>query len=305
MEDIKKENMKDASHQALKEAMPDKQKQIKMYNYKLCLSISITIFLLTAAAFGYLIVNDKINYDIDLKGGLQIVITMANEPDIKQIENILNEFGPVVRSSKGLTGWSLIIQTDENVDYNNIISKLKDVGYDTSNWSVQRMGAVLGKAFLSQSIYVLFIAFIFMVATIFYLFRAALPSTFIVFSGAIDIFEAFVFSQLLGIPLSIATFTGLLLLIGYSVDTNILLTTRVLRSETGAVMDRIKLAFKTGMTMIATSIVAVLVLFFISGSQMIMHIAAVLVIGLFCDIINTWLTNASLIQIYAKRKGMV
>jgi len=108
-----------------------------------------------------------------------------------------------------------------------------------------------------------------------------------------------------GIPLSLATFVGLLLLIGYSVDTNILLTTKVLKDKSGTKSERIYRAMKTGLTMSATSLCAVVVLFFLSMSPTIVHLALILMVGLICDMLNTWITNVILIYWYTEKKGLI
>ncbi|MBU5574848.1 MAG: hypothetical protein KQA40_00025 [Candidatus Aenigmarchaeota archaeon] len=248
--------------------------------------------------------NNSIIYDIDMKGGLQILISLNNKPDIHFIENILKDYKPTIRISEGISDYTLIIQTSENVNYDEIISKLKENGYSFSNWSVQTLSASLGTSFLKQAEFVLFVAFIFMSITIFILFKNPLPSFYVVLCGVADIIETFVASQLLGIPLSLATFTGLLLLIGYSVDTDILLTTRMIKGEQSLREEKLKSALKTGLTMTGTSFCAVSVLFLISYSNVIVQIASILMIGLLFDILNTWITNASLIYWYAEKKGI-
>jgi preprotein translocase subunit SecF len=124
---------------------------------------------------------------------------------------------------------------------------------------------------------------------------------YVILSAFADIVEAFAVSQILGIKLSLATFTALLLLIGYSVDTDILLTTRVLKTE-GDTSEKIKRAMKTGMTMLATTGAALVALFAMGASPVIVQITSVLLIGLLFDVLNTWITNAGLLRWYVERK---
>ena len=96
------------------------------------------------------------------------------------------------------------------------------------------------------------------------------------------------------------------MLIGYSVDTDILLTTRALRKKDSTLNLRIYGAFKTGIFMTLTALAAVLPAFFIVTGlpDSFRQIFLILALGLFADIINTWLTNASIIKWYCQRKGI-
>jgi preprotein translocase subunit SecF len=113
--------------------------------------------------------------------------------------------------------------------------------------------------------------------------------------------ETLVFSQFLGVPLSLASIAGILLLIGYSVDTDILLTSRVLRGE-GELKARINSALKTGLTMSLTTLSAIAIVLLISSSAILTQIALILFIGLCCDLVNTWLGNAIMLRWWVEHK---
>ena len=104
--------------------------------------------------------------------------------------------------------------------------------------------------------------------------------------------------------LSAAGIAAFLMLIGYSVDTDILLTTRALKRFDISLNQRIYSAFKTGILMTITALIAVLPIFFFTTGipDSFRQIFIILSIGLFADILNTWLTNASLIKWYCERK---
>ena len=92
------------------------------------------------------------------------------------------------------------------------------------------------------------------------------------------------------------------MLIGYSVDTDILLTMRALKRKEEALNQRIFGAFKTGITMTLTSIAAITAGYIITISPMLKEIFFILIVGLFTDILATWLMNASLIKWYCDKK---
>ncbi|RMD66193.1 hypothetical protein D6817_04625 [Candidatus Pacearchaeota archaeon] len=131
----------------------------------------------------------------------------------------------------------------------------------------------------------------------------SVPSLAVIFAALADIVMTVAAVDLLGMKLSLAGVTAFLMLIGYSVDTDILLTTRVLKSEGKSINARIFDAFKTGITMTLTSFAAVFIALLItrSLSETLNQIFTILLLGLGFDIINTWLTNASIIKWYAER----
>jgi len=94
------------------------------------------------------------------------------------------------------------------------------------------------------------------------------------------------------------------MLIGYSVDTDILLTTRILKEQEGLLNERIVGAFKTGITMTLTSLLAIVIALFVvkSFSPVLTQIFTILSIGLGFDILNTWITNTSILKWYMEKK---
>ena len=145
-----------------------------------------------------------------------------------------------------------------------------------------------------------------MAIVVFLIFRTLIPSTAVVFSAFADIVMTLTLINLMGIRISTAGIVAFLMLIGYSVDTDILLTTRVLKRRDMSVNNRIFGAFKTGITMTLTSLVVVLVGYFLTSSisGIFNQIFTILIIGLGFDIMNTWLVNASLLKWYTTKKNL-
>ena len=92
------------------------------------------------------------------------------------------------------------------------------------------------------------------------------------------------------------------MLIGYSVDTDILLSTRVLKRKEGTIYDRVISALKTGLTMNLTTLSALLVALYFSNSPVLSQIMTILLIGLVIDIMNTWIQNAGILRWYMEKK---
>lgn len=254
--------------------------------------------------------NDIIYKDSSLSGGT--TITLHAELDASQIESALREKFPDVSirtiSEIGSAKPTALI-IDSTADPDELQSELEEIiGYklDSENSSVEFSGSSLGENFYRQLLIAVIISFILMSIVIFFLFRTFIPSIAVIFAALADIVVSVAVVNLLGIKLSAAGIAAFLMLIGYSVDTDILLTTRVLKKREGKVNDRIYSSFKTGIFMTITGLCAVLPAFFLITSlpDSFKQIFLILAIGLTADIINTWLTNASIIKWYAVAKRL-
>jgi preprotein translocase subunit SecF len=144
----------------------------------------------------------------------------------------------------------------------------------------------------------LILSIVVLVFTIGIYLRYNMPSFAVIVSAFADIIMTLALVNILGIKMSSAGIIAFLMLIGYSVDTDILLTNRILKKGEGSINEKIFRSFKTGITMTATSFFAFLIALIIvsSFSVILTQIFTILVIGLGFDIINTWITNVSLLK---------
>jgi preprotein translocase subunit SecF len=143
-----------------------------------------------------------------------------------------------------------------------------------------------------------------MAIVVFIIFRTFIPSLAVILAVCADILMTLVFVNLLGMKMSSAGIVAFLMLIGYSVDTDILLTTRILKRKEGSLNQRIFGAFKTGMTMTLTSMLAVAFALIVvkSFSIVLTQIFTILIIGLGFDLLNTWITNVSVLKWYVEKR---
>jgi len=145
---------------------------------------------------------------------------------------------------------------------------------------------------------------IILLVSLFFYARYSIPSMAVIASAFADIFMTLIVVNLLGIRVSSAGIVALLMLIGYSVDTDILLTMRTIKRDVGTLNKRIFESFKTGITMTLVSLFAVAAALIIVGSfsSVLSQIFTIMIIGLGFDILNTWLTNVSLVKWYLFKK---
>lgn len=189
----------------------------------------------------------------------------------------------------------------------------KDVTSKYSNVEIKQIGALYGKELQSQALKAIGISFIGMAIVVFLIFRTAVPSIAVVLSAISDIAIAVGFMNITGIDLSLGTVAALLMIIGYSVDSDILLTTRVLKRR-GTPNENIGRAMHTGLTMTTTTLAALVVMYIVSTfsylvtssvSQvnLLSDISIVLIFGLVADIMNTWLLNTGILRWHVDRSN--
>ncbi|ARS89272.1 protein translocase subunit SecF [Natrarchaeobaculum aegyptiacum] len=144
------------------------------------------------------------------------------------------------------------------------------------------------------------VAFLGMSVIAFLLFRTFVPSIAIVASAFSDLVIPLAFMSIVGIQLSLGTVAALLMLIGYSVDSDILLNNHILRRE-GDFYESTHRAMRTGITMTVTSMMAMLVMgvtAYLFGVELLASIGIILFVGLATDLMNTYMLNLSLLRWY-------
>jgi len=180
-----------------------------------------------------------------------------------------------------------------------------ETGTLPSQMMIQEIGPSLGGFFLQQSRTAIILAFIFITFLIFYYFREFVLSFAAAQSAFFDVLVAYAVLGAFHIPLTLATFAPLLMLIGYSIDTDIMLNDRMVKRKSGTKYERLHGALKTGLTMTLTAFFVMLSLLIVSyyaNISVLFDISLMMVIGLFADIIATWITNAVLVLWLLEKK---
>lgn len=169
--------------------------------------------------------------------------------------------------------------------------------------SPQGMGPELTRLYREQAQWAAISAAIAIAVIIFIAFRHFTTVGGILSVIGLDLIGVFGGMVILNIPLTLASMAGILLVIGYAIDDNVLLYSRVLKRVGEDIRDKTAGAMKTGLTMGITSASALVVLYLISTAPALKQISAVIVIGIIIDSLNTWLFNAGIIMRHAERKG--
>ncbi|MBT4870699.1 MAG: hypothetical protein HON47_03940 [Candidatus Diapherotrites archaeon] len=252
-------------------------------------------------------------------------VEYSKDPIIAQAEDIINNAITSLdddATSMAYSNEAIVLLGEEAQDFSNAKLALlgaQDILADYKEEFSKRFQAVLTeklglgedvefqKKEISQTLgqesqfaaaQILFIGFILIIIIIFISFRQVIPSVAIILAMVFDILAGLTGMALLNIPLSLTTIPALLMLVGYSVDTDIMLTTRLLKDKTGSARERATSSMKTGLTMTGTTLAALfamVIIAYFNQVEVIYHIAAILLFGLIGDVISTWLMNAPIL----------
>ncbi|MCQ8904652.1 MAG: protein translocase subunit SecF [Methanothermobacter sp.] len=273
---------------------------LKSYKPLIAIPAAITLIALLLVTF------NGLNESVDLKGGTLAELTLHKSVTQAELESLLREkLGTGDVKVLSIRGERATVQFGADLDVVKVSEALR--GTATIN-SYKSVGPVLSRQAMNQIYWAIGFAFLFMSVTVFIIFRDPVPSLAVILAAASDIIIAVGGMSILGIPLSLASVGAILMLIGYSVDTDILLTTRVLKRRKGSINERALGAMKTGVTMSISAIGSMAALYLVTvflmpEARVLSDIASVLIIGLLADILTTWLMNLGILRWYLEVKS--
>ena len=261
----------------------------------LLLALSLVLLALNTSATGL-----PVTPGIDFSGGT--AVTLVTSDSKEQLQATFAGY-PLIDIGEGIgKGKFLKFGTMDDAMYKSLSSLISQKYPDSK---VDQIGESFGKTLQSQAIIAMIMSFIGMSIVVFLSFRTFVPSAAVVLSAFADMAMTAAAMNVIGIPLTLGTTAALLMLIGYSVDSDILLTNRVLKRQ-GKLNDKLQGAFRTGIIMTSTTFAAATAMFLVSwfGQVLIIReISAVLLLGLVADVLNTWLTNAGILKWYVQKGG--
>jgi preprotein translocase subunit SecF len=272
-------------------------------HWKIWMWIPIALLLLSSCliVFNIATTGSFMKRDVELIGGKSVTFEVSDF-NLNAIKAALPY--ATVRTTSGVIK-NIIVDIPLDRDESEIISVVEANAKVSGLPTIQTTGPSIGNIFFQQAQMAFILAFIFMAITVFILFRSPVPSSIVVLCAATDIIVTIGVLIILDVSLSLPVIAALITLIGYSVDTDLVLTSELLRGQHHEIRDGIKRAMKTGMTLTLTTLVALVAMYFVSGSLIIEQIAFVLIIGLLVDLPATWLANTGILRFWLEKKRRV
>ncbi len=275
---------------------------VNRYTPKQMVIIPMVILVISLAIIGYTMVTTglPVKPGIDFSGGTAVTVFTSDTPDMLR-ESFAGY--PLISIGEGISnGKYLKFGPMSDADLASLADLINQKYPDAK---IDQIGASFGQTLQEQAAIAVIFSFIGMAIVVFIAFRTFVPSSAVVLSAFADIAMTAAAMTVLGIELTLPTTAALLMLIGYSVDSDILLTMRVLKRQ-GKLDEKLAGAFHTGIIMTSTALAAVLAMWIVAEIGQIVvirEIASVIFIGLIFDIMNTWLTNAGIIKWYVLKRG--
>jgi preprotein translocase subunit SecF len=270
----------------------------EQYSNRQLIAVPVTILgaaLLIIAGF-YVFTGTPVALGLEFTGGTEIQVTTDQSRAAMQaaFAQEIESFQPIAAQDNT---YILTFQSEETT----AIDRQAQAAFGAENvGSIVGRSASFGGAAQTQALAGIGVAFVGMSVLVFILFRTFVPSIAVVLSAFSDIAIPVALMNLFGIELTLGTVAALLMLIGYSVDSDLLLNNHVLRRR-GGFYESTYRAMRTGVTMTITSIAAMTVMTivaFLFGIPLLPSIGLILVFGLTADLMNTYMLNVTLLRYY-------
>lgn len=266
------------------------------YSNRQLVAVPLAVLALSICIIGgtWLATGVPVDPGIDFTGGTELQV----QTDASQ-EEIAAAFDTEPESIQPIAAQdNAYIVTFQSTDTGAIESQATSAGFEVT--SISSTSATFGGETQTQTLVAVGIAFVGMSVLVALMFRTFIPSIAVVLSAFSDIIIPIALMNLFDIQLSLGTVAALLMLIGYSVDSDLLLNNHVLRRR-GDFYESTHRAMRTGVTMTTTSITAMVVMTAIAAYfsvPLLPAVGTVLVFGLIADLMNTYLLNVSLLRWY-------
>jgi len=266
------------------------------YSNRQLAAVPLAILALALLIIGgaFVLTGTPVDLGIEFTGGSEVRFDPGGDSEA-EIEETFSEVE--VASLRSVANeYEVVVGPD--VDTDRIERLAEEAGYEVL--SIESRSAAFGSEAQGQALIGLAIAFLGMSVLIAVIFRTFVPSLAIVASAFSDIVIPLALMNVFGIDLTLGAVAALLMLIGYSVDSDILLNNHILRRH-GDFYESTFRAMRTGVSMTLTSIAAMVTMALVAwlfGIGLMNEIALVLVFGLTADLLNTYLLNLSLLRWY-------
>lgn len=274
--------------------------------------LALVTFVIVLLALGqivtqYLQTGEFVQRGVSLKGGSTITINQPY-PVVELQQQLQEQFPGADITVRSITqgGRQIGVAVDADAQEQEELTALVDTLTRTlqlgeNEYTVEIIGTSLGKSFFRQTMTALVVAFVLMAIVVLIYFRTIVPSMAVLAAAFSDMVITLAVFNLLGMRLTTSGIAAFLMLIGYSVDTDMLLSTKGLKRTDQQFIDRVISAIKTGMMMTGTALIVIIVAIIFIKSAVIKQIMVILLIGLITDIFMTWIQNVGILKWYLER----
>ncbi len=292
--------------------MFQKIKHIYETKYKLLMIIPLLLLILSLVQIGakYATTGDFVNKGISLKGGSTVTIPKDLSISPAELEESLQQQFPAadlsvrtLSSAGKTTGLAIDSGLQDSTEIDVLVDALSEqFALQKADYSVEVVGSSLGNNFFKQMLIALVFSFLLMGIMVIIYFRVFITSLMVILAAFCDIVITLAIFNLTGMKLHPAGIAAFLMLIGYSVDGEVVISSRLIKRNDGTELQRIYGALRTGWTMTQTTLVAVIVALIFVQSEIVKQIMLILLIGLLVDTVVTWIQNVGILRWHLEKK---
>lgn len=242
----------------------------------------------------WLTTGAPVDLGMEFTGGTEMRLQIDGENPDQQIRQAFDAEPAGIQPVAGSDIYIVSFGTEANSE--QLERQAEAAGFGVE--SIDSTSPSFGSEAQTQAIGGIVVAFVGMSVLVFAMFRTFVPSIAVVASAFSDVAVPLALMNVFGIPLTLGSVAALLMIIGYSVDSDILLNNHVLRRQ-GGFYESAYRAMETGITMTLTSIAAMIVMTIVAtafGIGLLSSIGLILVFGLATDLLNTYMLNMSLLR---------
>jgi preprotein translocase subunit SecF len=241
----------------------------------------------------------------DFKGGSLVMVQgLQNVPDpsgVKSaVESSLGKNVDVLPVENGFH-----IETDalsESEETNVKGALFNQFGIPASSVTIESIGPAISSLQIEQMLYSIVIAFVVIGVITFIIFRRRVVPMAVLLVIGLDILCVLGCMSLFRVPMSLASVVAIVVLVGYAVDTNILLAYHVLKGVGGEPREQATASMNTGLMMGVLLIVVFLSLNVLTSVTQLNVLTATMIFGIAINIFNTWFLGAGILLRQAERQ---
>jgi preprotein translocase subunit SecF len=244
------------------------------YSNRQLVLVPLAVLALAIVVIGgwYVVTGAPATPGLEFTGGVELRVVDDGEDVRGQIETAFDRQPDAIQSIPADDVYVVTFRAAEG-DPEDLAGRLDDqaAAANLETTGIDQVSPNFAADTVRTAIFGLALAFLGMSVLVFALFRTVVPSVAVVASAFSDLVIPVAAMNLLGIEMTLGIVAALLMIIGYSVDSDILLNNSVLR-RTGGFYESVSRAMRTGVTMTITWLCA--------------------------DLMNTYLLNVALLRWY-------
>jgi preprotein translocase subunit SecF len=275
-------------------------------NYKkfLLLSISLFAIFIGIILFNYFKYGYIINKSITISGGYVTLINNNYNLTNTEIQNILNQMNItdyVLYSTPNI----IYIESRDRINGTlliNLLNQYYNISIQPSDISIQQYSSLVGDLIFNQFLFFVILAMILAAFVIFIAFRVSNTTLNIISTILFDIIGLLAVLSITKYPIGANGFIAMLMILGFAIDNNVVLSTNMIKEKDKPFIERIKMSFRVGVLMEIIALYTLLLLYFIVPDPSVNEFAFVLSTATILDLIYYLIGNIPLYKYFEAKK---